>query len=73
MVVYTTDYQLIAGQIYKLGLYNILRICVLNHERKNILWECHNGFAGGHVGGKSTAQKVLQARLWWDMLFKDVK
>jgi hypothetical protein len=73
MVVRAADYQLIAGQLYKLGLDNILRRCVLNHERKDILWECHNGVVGGHVGGKATAQKVLQAGLWWDTLFKDAK
>ena len=70
MVVHATDYQLIVRQLYKLGLDNILRRCVLNHERQDILWECHNGFAGGHVGGKATAQKVLQVGLWWANLFK---
>jgi transposase InsO family protein len=64
---------LIAGQLYKLGLDSILRRCVLDHERQDILWECHNGVAGGHVGGKATAQKVLQAGLWWETLFKDAK
>ena len=54
MVVRATDYQLIAGQLYKLGLDGILRRCVLDHERQDILWECHNGVAGGHVGGKAT-------------------
>jgi hypothetical protein len=33
MVVHATDYQLIFGQLYKLGLNIILRRCVLNHER----------------------------------------
>jgi hypothetical protein len=60
MVVHAIDYQLIARKIYKLGLNNILRRCILNHEKKDILWECHSGVTGGHVGGKSTAQKVLQ-------------
>jgi transposase InsO family protein len=64
---------LIAGQLYKLGLDSILRRCVLDNERKGILWECHSGVAGGHVGGKATAHKVLQARLWWATLFKDAK
>jgi hypothetical protein len=32
MVVRAADYQLIVGQFYKLGLYNILRQCVLDHE-----------------------------------------
>jgi hypothetical protein len=73
MVVRVADCQLIAGQLYKLGLDIILRRCVLDHERQEILWECHNGVARVHVGGKATAQKVLQARLWWATLFKDAK
>jgi hypothetical protein len=73
MVVRATHCQLIVVQLYKLGLENILRRCVLNHERQDILWECHSGVAGGHVGGKATAQKVLQVGLWWDTLFKDAK
>jgi hypothetical protein len=73
MVVREADYQLIVGKLYKLGLDNILRICVLAHEIQDILWECHSGFVGRHVGGKATTQKVLQARLWWAMFFKDAK
>jgi hypothetical protein len=55
LVVRATDYQLIAGHLYKLGLDNILRHCVLDHERSYILWECHSGVAGGHIGGKETS------------------
>jgi hypothetical protein len=73
MVVRETDYQLIMGQLYKMGLDSILRRCVLDHERKDILRECHSGFAGRHVGGKSTTQKFLQDGLWWETLFKDAK
>jgi len=73
MVIRATKYQLILGQFYKLGIDNVLRRCVLSHEIQYILWECHNGVAGGHVGGKDTAHKVLQAGLWWAMLFKDAK
>jgi hypothetical protein len=58
------DYELIARQLYKLGLDSILRRCVIYHERQNILWEFHSGFAGGHVRGKATAQKFLQDGLW---------
>jgi hypothetical protein len=59
--------------VLTLGLEKILRICVLDHERYDILWECHNGVAGGHVGGKATIIKVLQAWLWWTTMFKDTK
>jgi hypothetical protein len=73
MVVRAADYQLITGQLCKLGLDSILRRCVLDHKRRDILWECHNKVAGGHIGGKATVQKFLQAGLWWEMLFKDAK
>jgi hypothetical protein len=52
---------------------NIPIRCLLTHERLDIPWECHNGVVGGHVGGKDTTHKVLQAELWWPMLFKDAK
>lgn len=59
--------------VYKLGIDGIIRCCVIDHERLRILWEIHNGVAGGHCGGKDTTQKVLQIGLWWFTLFKDVK
>jgi hypothetical protein len=49
LVVCATNYQLIIGHMYKLGLDNILIQCVLNHEIFYILWECHSGVVGGHV------------------------
>jgi hypothetical protein len=51
-VVKATDYQLIAGNLYKLGADGILRRCVLEHERPMILSEVHEGIAGGHYAGK---------------------
>jgi hypothetical protein len=55
MVVRASDYQLISWKLYNLGLDIILKRCVLDHERQDILWECHNGVSVGHVGGKETA------------------
>jgi hypothetical protein len=57
LVVKATNYQLIAGNLYKLGADGILRRCVLEHERPMILTEAHEGIAGGHYTGKETAQK----------------
>jgi hypothetical protein len=73
LVVRETEFQLIAGQIYNMGLDIILKRCVLTHERKYILWECHNGVVGGHIGGKYSTHKILQVGLWWPTLFKDSK
>jgi len=73
MVDRAIDYQLITRQLYKLGLESILRRCILDHERKDILWECHSGIEGGYVGGKAMAHKILLVGLWWATLFKDEK
>ena len=72
-MVCTTDFTLIAGQLYKLGLDEILRRYVLEHERRRILEEVHAGVAGGHYAGKLTAQKVLTVGLWWPTVHKDAK
>jgi hypothetical protein len=73
MVVREAEYQLIVGKLYKLGLDSILKRCVLDHERQDILWECHSGVVGGHVGGNLVVKKILQDGLWSAMLFKDAK
>jgi hypothetical protein len=43
------------GTIVQASLESIQRRCILDHERPNILWECQDRVAGGHVGGKYTA------------------
>ena len=73
LVVHVASYQLITGQTYKMGLEHILRICVLDHGKEDVLWECNSGVARGNVGAKSTARKVLQDGIWWPTLFKDAK
>jgi hypothetical protein len=62
-VVRAAAYQLIAGHLYKLGEDNIMRRCVVDHERPIILAEAHEGIAGGHYAGKHTMEKVLCACL----------
>jgi hypothetical protein len=54
LVVKATDYQLIAGKLYKLGADVILILCVLEHERTMILSKEHEGIAGGYCTGKET-------------------
>jgi hypothetical protein len=73
LVVGDENYQLIVGHLYNLGAYNILRRCVMEHERPIILAEVHEGIVGGHYTGKSTMQKVLCAGLWWPTIHKDSK
>ena len=55
LVVKAADFTLIAGQLYKLGLDEVLRRCVMLHEKEAIIREAHSGTAGGHFAGKLTA------------------
>ena len=73
LVVTATDYQLIVGHLYNIHTNNILRRCVLEHERPRILAEANEGIAGGHYEGKDIVQKVLHVGLWWPKLHKDAK
>jgi hypothetical protein len=41
-----------------MGVDNILRICVLEHERPRILVEAHEGIVGGHYARKYIAQGI---------------
>jgi hypothetical protein len=72
-VVEVADYQLIVGNLYKLGANNILRRCVMDHERPIILAEAYQGIVGGHYAGKATAEKLLCVGLWWKIVHKDEK
>jgi hypothetical protein len=73
LVVWDADYQLIAGHLYKMGAYSILRRYLLEHERPRILEESHEGIEGGYFAGKSTAHKVFHGGLWWPTIHKDSK
>ena len=55
-----TPYSLINGFLYKMGLDDILRSCVLEHERDQIMHEAHYGPAGGHFQADTTAKKIQQ-------------
>ena len=47
LAIEAAPYSLINGFLYKMGLDDILRLCVLEHERDNIMYEAHYGPAGG--------------------------
>jgi hypothetical protein len=70
LVVRAEDYQLIVEHLYKMGSDNILRRCVLEHERPTILAESHEGIVGGHYVGKYTTHKVLRVVLWWPTIHR---
>jgi len=61
----STPYTLINGYLYKLGPYDVLRRCVLEHERDIIIEEAHVGPIGGHFYVDTTTKKIIQVGLWW--------
>lgn len=63
-MVKAAKFSLIEGKLYKMGLDEILRRYVPEHERHMILVEAHEGAAGGHYARKDIAQNILRVRLW---------
>ena len=56
-----------------MGLDDILRRCVLEHERDNFMYEAYYGPMGRHFQADTTAKKIQQSGLWWPTLYKDCK
>ena len=54
-------FTLINGNLYKLGLDDILCRCALEHERHDIIQEAHLGATGGHFSVDITIKKNLQS------------
>jgi len=63
----------IGGNLFKLGLDQILRRCVKEEEILDILLTCHDGPCGCHFASKRTTFKVLQAGYYWPTLHQDVR
>ena len=67
------DFQLIVGQLYKMGPDVILNRYVLEHERPMILNEVHARATRGHYARKAKVKKILQVGLWFPMLHVNVR
>ena len=73
LIVKTSDYTLIVGQLYKLGSDEILRRCIFDHERQWVMAEAHASVLGGHYVGKEIVHKILQDVLWWPTIHMDTR
>ena len=73
LVVRTADFSAIAGNLYKMGTYEILCQYVPKFEHASILAETHGGVVGGHYAGRATTQKILRTGLWWPSLHQNSK
>ena len=61
LMIKTHPYQLIAGQLYRLGQDGLLKRCVCEHEVEDVLQEAHARIARDHFDATTTARKVLQS------------
>ena len=66
-------FTLINGNLYKLGLDDVLHRCALEHEREDIIQEAYSRPAGGHLSVETTIKKILQVGLWWPSINRDCK
>jgi hypothetical protein len=57
--------------LYYKSMDGVWRRVVQKDEQEDVLWECHNGVAGGHYVGEVTARKVWQSGLWWPTVLRD--
>lgn len=56
-----------------MGVDEILRRYILEHEIHMILAEAHGGETVGHYVRKAIAHNILKEGLWWPTLHKYVK
>ncbi len=72
IVIKSKPYSLYEGQLYKLGLYNIVQQCLMFEEAIKVLADFHEGLDGGHFNINTNIIKVLASSYWWPTLNKDV-
>ena len=65
------QYQLIDGVLFRQNYDQVLLRCLEKDDAEHILIELHDGPAGGHFSGETTAHKILRAGYYWPTLFKD--
>ena len=73
LTIKVAPFTLTNGNLYKLGLDDVLRRCALEHEREDIIQEAHSRAVGGHFLVETTIKKILQAGSWWPSINKDYK
>eukprot|EP00253_Pinus_taeda_P005163 PITA_05163 len=57
--------------LYADTIYYLKNGCLEKTEAEKVLQELHDGPAGGHYAGDTTAHKILRAGYYWPTLFKD--
>ena len=64
------QYQLVNDVLFRMNYESVLLRCLDKSEVEKVLQELHDGPAGGHFGGDTTAHKILHAGYYWQTLFR---
>jgi hypothetical protein len=67
----STQYRLINSVLLRVNYDGVLFICLECKDADKVLKELHDGPAGGHFVGDTTAHKILRVGYYWPTLFKD--
>ena len=67
----STSYQIINGVLFRKNYDGVFLRCLEREDVVKVVKELHDGPAGGHFSGDTTAHKILRARYYWPTLFKD--
>jgi hypothetical protein len=67
----STQYRLINSVLFRVNYDGVLLRCLEREDADKVLKELHDGPAGGHFAGNTTAHKILRAGYYWPTLFKD--
>ncbi|KAJ9556630.1 hypothetical protein OSB04_011244 [Centaurea solstitialis] len=59
--------------LYKLCANGMIRRCVPNEEKADILNHCHTLECGGHFSTDRTVAKILQSGFFWPSMFKETR
>lgn len=59
--------------LYKMGVDGMIKRCVPEEEKRDILKACHDSEYEEHFSGDRTTKKVLQSGLYWPTMFKDAR
>eukprot|EP00253_Pinus_taeda_P025722 PITA_25722 len=66
----SNQYHLANNILYKENYYGIWMKCLEKDDVDHVLKEMHDGPAGGHYGGETTAHKILRAEYYWPKMFR---
>ncbi|XP_076921839.1 uncharacterized protein LOC143583412 [Bidens hawaiensis] len=57
--------------LFKVGVDQVMRLCIPEEEIRSVLHHAHSSACGGHFSGQKTRHRVLACGFYWPTIFKD--